>query len=102
LFSTTFELKVISSFVFIHIPGSFPTFPHRPFVFNNIPASFHQKTLSSFKGGSATSALRPACANASARRQKALGRRAEGRRKAFGPTPAEGLRLAGGRRVVGH
>jgi hypothetical protein len=29
-------------------------------------------------------ALRPACANASARREKALGRRAEGRPKAFG------------------
>jgi hypothetical protein len=27
--------------------------------------------------------LRPACANASARRQKALGRRAEGKPKAF-------------------
>jgi hypothetical protein len=31
-----------------------------------------------------TAALRPACVNASARRQKALGRRAEGRPKAFG------------------
>jgi len=41
--------------------------------------------------------LRPACANASARRQKALGRRAEGRRRASRPTATEGLRRAVGR-----
>jgi hypothetical protein len=77
LFSITFELLRLSEFVFIHIPGSFPGFPQRPFVFNNIPASFLQKPLSSFKGGSAISALRPKAFGLSAAlRPKAFGRRA--------------------------
>ena len=34
------RFKRLSAFVFYHIPASSPPFPHRSFVFNNIPASF--------------------------------------------------------------
>jgi hypothetical protein len=39
------RLKRPTTFVFIHIPGSFPAFPCRSFVFSNIPASFLQKRI---------------------------------------------------------
>jgi len=35
----------LSTFVFIHIQASPPSFPQRFFVFNNIPASFRQKRV---------------------------------------------------------
>jgi hypothetical protein len=34
------RLKGLSTFVFIHIPASFPNFPQQSFVFIDIPASF--------------------------------------------------------------
>jgi hypothetical protein len=43
-FQQIFRFKKLSTFVFIDIPASAPSFPQRSFVFNNIPASFRQKT----------------------------------------------------------